>query len=850
MERNVEETRLERDREIISENAYAAINNRFSDMREKNMDSAGQMQPSDAVELARADAMDLAKISKPELAANASDIIAYNMANSADYQVSIERTLNELDASNAANAALARQSVEQGQVANAEREAQANAREAELQLEREQRAQTAAYEQRRDRMTDEEKRAEFAATPDQEAAVRAQTDAAIAARLAEADYSKWNREQQVEHPERHNNLNDEQRRAEYAVKGTEQAAEVVANNDAALNALREQNAAYQLRRSLMTDEEKRAEFAAPTPDQEAAVRTQTDAAIAARQAEADYSKWNREQQVEHPERHNSLNDEQRRAEYAVKGTEQAAEVIAANDAAVRALREQTAAYETRRFNMTDEEKRAEFDVVTPDPDVAANTPSVEQEIDRQLQLNEGERLAEKEAVTDADLASVRADNDAAVSARAMEQSTPEIELDPFGPPLEEVAASTPGDARAIEQEMDRQLQLDEGERLAEKEAVTDADLASVRSANDAAIAARALDQSAPEPEADPFGPALDDAPQASAVDTQAESLAESEQDAANMIEPVSIREAVNDSAIPVKDRDAANEAQNGEEIVLDEQTLAHLARARAADRLAAEQQLGHTGDELRPAPQPVKESATPEFVDRRSRDNQVESDEIMTANRETRKPVLPPEIERQYVSVGTKYYDQKKPDVVAFEDKGNRLETRSNNEEVAANLVKIAESRGWDEIKVSGSETFRKEVWAEAASRGMQVKGYTPTEQDKASLAARMQAQAANKVEPVKEQDKTANTSPEKQRAESFQKDSPEVALKKHPELAGAYAAQAAMQKKMDADRLSPEQQSVVKARVNKNIVNSIEAGKIPEVNRREELTKHREAADEKELSR
>ena len=48
-----------------------------------------------------------------------------------------------------------------------------------------------------------------------------------------------------------------------------------------------------------------------------------------------------------------------------------------------------------------------------------------------------------------------------------------------------------------------------------------------------------------------------------------------------------------------------------------------------------------------------------------------------------------------------------------------------------------AEARGWDEIKVSGTETFRKEVWLEAASRGMHVKGYVPSEQDKAELAKR-----------------------------------------------------------------------------------------------------------------
>ena len=1030
MERNVsaEQTISERELEIASESAYAEINNRYSDMRNKNLDSAGQMPPSDAAELGRADAMDLAKISKAEIAAKASDLIAYNMANSPDYKATVERTLNELESTNAPNAALARESVEQGKLDHTARQEQIElVEQAEAKYQQWSKEQRAEDPQRTDNLQDPEKRAEFAASgtdqaaevraannaaiaarrehdhavqarqismtddekraefatndPEALATLRAQTDAAIAARLAEAKYQQWAKEQRAEDPQRTDNLQDPEKRAEFAASGTDKAAEVRAANNAAIAARREHDHAVQARQISMTDDEKRAEFATNDPEALATLRAQTDAAIAARLAEAKYQQWAKEQRTEDPQRSNNLRDDEMRAEFAASGTDKAAEVRTANDAAISERRSLEHDNEVRRMRMTDDEKRAEFatndpealatlraqtdaaiaarqssvqipevqigesanwaeavnnaralhhnfklEERTPDyshemaaTDIAAvakleevgygpdaiqhedktfaleqlqinakremnsnpdfraymeahapetlkaqieavvdpyapkqaqseagtvNAPAdarvIEQEMDRQLDLNEGERQAEKEAVSDADLASVRSDNDAAIAARAVEQDQPEAEVDPFGPPLEEVATKTAGDARSIEQEMDRQLELNEGERLAEKEAVSDEDLASVRSANDAAIAARAVEQAQPEAEVDPFGPALDDAPQ----------QAPSEQDVANMIEPVSIREAVNDPAIPVKDREAANAPENGEEIVLDEQTRAHLARARAADRTAAEQQLGHTDEDRRPAQQPEKESATPEFTDRRSRDNQVSSDEIMTANRETRKPVLPPEIERQYVSVGTKYYDQKKPDVVAFEDKGNRLETRSNNEEVAANLVKIAESRGWDEIKVSGSETFRKEVWQEAASRGMKVKGYTPSEQDKASLAARMQTREANKVEQVKTQEKAAVASPEKQRAESFQKDSREVALKKHPELAGAYAAQAAMQKKMDADRLSPEQQAVVKARVNKNIVNSIEAGKIPEVNRREEVTKHREVTEEREQTR
>lgn len=131
-----------------------------------------------------------------------------------------------------------------------------------------------------------------------------------------------------------------------------------------------------------------------------------------------------------------------------------------------------------------------------------------------------------------------------------------------------------------------------------------------------------------------------------------------------------------------------------------------------------------------------------------SSNNKVESDEIFTANKSEIKPIIPPEIEKRFLRVGDKFYHPKNTDLMAFEDKGNKLETKSNSENIAQTMVLIAEARGWDEIKVSGTESFRKEVWREAASRGMHVKGYTPTEQDKAALDKQISTSEANKVEP------------------------------------------------------------------------------------------------------
>lgn len=54
---------------------------------------------------------------------------------------------------------------------------------------------------------------------------------------------------------------------------------------------------------------------------------------------------------------------------------------------------------------------------------------------------------------------------------------------------------------------------------------------------------------------------------------------------------------------------------------------------------------------------------------------------------------------------------------------------------VPAALVEIAHSRGGlTEIKVNGSEEFRRAVWLEANVQGIEFKGYEPKETDLATL--------------------------------------------------------------------------------------------------------------------
>lgn len=327
--------------------------------------------------------------------------------------------------------------------------------------------------------------------------------------------------------------------------------------------------------------------------------------------------------------------------------------------------------------------------------------------------------------------------------------------------------------------------------------------------------------------------------------------------------------------------------------------LEQVAAKRARDFAQAAKQLNLNGIEppaqpVRapdPAPSQAPNQAPPLDTRRQSAGkpgldtNRITADNVFTAAREERQPIVPVDVESKYLRVGNKFYHPKNTSVVAFVDKGNQLQTRSDSEQIAATLVAIARARGWDEVKVSGSEVFRKEVWLQASAHGMQVQGYTPTDIDKAELAKRSTRSTTHQVERddtaraserVARTEPSASPTPHKerpaqgaapaqapareakpdkvientQRARAFMQQSPAEALQAHPELAGAYAAKALIEKKVFADGLSPQQSAVVMARVEARLINSIERGELPQVKMRDQVEVQRELANRREVQR
>ncbi|MBL0726115.1 LPD7 domain-containing protein [Piscinibacter sp. HJYY11] len=112
-------------------------------------------------------------------------------------------------------------------------------------------------------------------------------------------------------------------------------------------------------------------------------------------------------------------------------------------------------------------------------------------------------------------------------------------------------------------------------------------------------------------------------------------------------------------------------------------------------------------------------------------------------------------IKRPAISVGElhfgaiEYRFKGDPSRIAFTETGLRLATDTNSPSVARSMVDVAEARGWRALRASGTEDFRRMVWLEAASRGLQTMGYEPMPSDWALLRKTSEGRNINRVEPA-----------------------------------------------------------------------------------------------------
>lgn len=85
----------------------------------------------------------------------------------------------------------------------------------------------------------------------------------------------------------------------------------------------------------------------------------------------------------------------------------------------------------------------------------------------------------------------------------------------------------------------------------------------------------------------------------------------------------------------------------------------------------------------------------------------------------------------------------------AFRDQGRRLVTATESQEVVKDLVAIAQHRGWDKIHVTGTEAFRRSVWLEAGQKGLEIRGYKPSDRDLQELDRLRSNASKNTIAPM-----------------------------------------------------------------------------------------------------
>lgn len=110
-----------------------------------------------------------------------------------------------------------------------------------------------------------------------------------------------------------------------------------------------------------------------------------------------------------------------------------------------------------------------------------------------------------------------------------------------------------------------------------------------------------------------------------------------------------------------------------------------------------------------------------------------------------RKGDVPEVLRRRYFvdergGPGLGFYVDARVGTPAFRDQGRRLAASRPDPNAIRDMVAIAQHRGWKAVVVEGEADFRREAWLAAQVRGIEVKGYRPTERDRQDLERRQSA--------------------------------------------------------------------------------------------------------------
>jgi len=84
------------------------------------------------------------------------------------------------------------------------------------------------------------------------------------------------------------------------------------------------------------------------------------------------------------------------------------------------------------------------------------------------------------------------------------------------------------------------------------------------------------------------------------------------------------------------------------------------------------------------------------------------------------------------------YYADYKQKSEVLRVRESRITTTLDDRKTVSAMLDLAQERRWDRIKLTGSDSFRREAWVQAHVRGIETTGYQPQNTDLQEVARRV----------------------------------------------------------------------------------------------------------------
>nr|MDQ2733583.1 toprim domain-containing protein [Pseudomonadota bacterium] len=83
---------------------------------------------------------------------------------------------------------------------------------------------------------------------------------------------------------------------------------------------------------------------------------------------------------------------------------------------------------------------------------------------------------------------------------------------------------------------------------------------------------------------------------------------------------------------------------------------------------------------------------------------------------------------------GRDYHFRDQPGKVAFQERWRSMTSTLDTPAVVKAMVDRAQERGWEALRIKGSEEFKRQAWIAASARGIKAIGYEPTDGDRIAV--------------------------------------------------------------------------------------------------------------------